>query len=116
VQPSQRGGPLEMKVMRRPRALRRGAKAVLRVAVANRSQTTLRRVRVCFRAPRRILTGPRCAVVRRLPAGTAADLEFRVQVASNIPSRRKRVRVAFAARTGGKQLIVASRRFKLLSD
>ena len=100
-------------VARRPSVLKRGAKASLRLAITNTQNVPFRRVRVCFRAPRRVLCGVRCTLIRRLPASSTAELVFRVRVSAKVPKRRKRLRVGFVARTHGTVVATAARRYRI---
>lgn len=100
---------------RRPFLLRRGTKNWLRAVFANRSSRGIRNVRVCFRAPLRLVQGRRCAVIRKLPARSSAELAFQVRVRPGIAPRRVRLMIRFVARHRDRTLASASRRYRLSS-
>lgn len=102
--------PLGMVAMSHPRVLR--GRTSLRLRLVNTSRGPLRRLRICFRAPRRLIAGRRCARLKLLPAGAGAEVSFPVAV-TPAALRRKRIGVVFAARRGKTVLATARRGYRL---
>ena len=91
---SSRRSGLTLALATRPRIAGRGQNLRLRAVIRNHSEKRLRRLRVCLRAPRRHLGGPRCLRVDRLPPRAAASLNFTMRVGAHAPlGRRLRVRL-----------------------
>lgn len=108
-----RGAALGLAVAPRPMRLKRGVKNRLRLFVWNRSGRGMRAVRICFRAPLRIVVGRRCTVIRHLPAGAMAELAFTVRLRPAVMLRRPRLAIRFVARGAKGAHATALRRYRL---
>lgn len=102
--------PVSIAAYRQPRILR--GRTQLRLRVMNDSRMPLRRLRVCFRAPRRLIAGSRCGLLKLLPAKSTAEVSFPITVLQPPAAvRRQRIGVAFIARRGQTTLAGARRHY-----
>ncbi len=106
---SSRANPLSIRIKERPRQLLPGRHVVLRAEAVNNQDRAVTRARVCFRAPRKLVVGPRCLKIGRLPAGASADLRFSLRIRGRARVGSKiRFRFRFAAK--GQAPAIAIRR------
>lgn len=107
--------PIGMVVARNQRVLR--GRTQLKLRLANASRSAVRKARVCFRAPRRLISGNRCVLIRLLPAGSTAELAFPIKVlAGSAVKRRPRVVIGYVVRQGGTALATARRAYRLAPE
>lgn len=106
------GAPFVLTVTRRPRILRPRTRDRLRLLVSNAQPRAVRRVRICFRAARRLLAGNRCTRVKRLPGHATAEIAFPVRVLRPA-ARRNWIRVGFAAKLRGSLVAKTARRYRV---
>jgi hypothetical protein len=90
-----------LRILPRARNVKRGRARVFRARIRNTGNGPALGVRICLRAPKRLVRGARCARVGRLAPGRTATRRFRVFVK---PKARRGQRIALRFRATANQL------------